>query len=163
MQGPSGKKDPEQQEQTKTSTWSDILWGSHSYEVYTPICTKGGSCTLDTVFGILRSERRFVTPTAQTEPVEDGSKTSIPMLGTVEHSVDVQHHKVTNTTQADHLLNPGVVEREIVERGGEIGVHTTGTGDGFLPRQNESLAPYVWGFPDSALKETYKEKYKEKD
>ena len=154
MQNPSDKKPPTTD---TTPTQSNILWGEHSYEVYTPICTLGGKCTQDNIFNIMKSRKSFVTPTWQTAPVTNDSTTQIPVLGTVKHTVDQVNHTVTNTTLPDHLLNPGVVQRQIVQRGNEIGVLTKGTGDGLLPRQNECLAPYLWGSPDSALKDAFKD------
>lgn len=135
-----------------TSTGSSILRGPHSYEVYTPLCIKGGDCTREKVFETMTSQKSYVTPTLQTEPVTDGSKTKITGLGTVEHSVDPSSFTVTNTTQSDHVLHPGTVQRQIVEQGGEVGVRTTGTGEGVLPRVNTALAPLVWTPPDLALR-----------
>ncbi len=156
MRDPSDKKQPGQK--ATPSPWSSIFWGDHSYEVFTPICTEGGKCTVDNVFDTMKSQKSFVTPTGQTAPVTTGSTTQIPMLGTVKHAVDQANHRVTNTTEPDHQLHPGVVQREIVQRDDKIGVLTKGTGEGLLPRQNECFAPYLWGWPDSALKDAFKEK-----
>ncbi len=170
MQHNTPDKSSEKSPSEPSSSWfGSIIWGPHSYTVTSPpVCNihdKDGRCSQQAVFEEMRSRRSHVTPTSQTERVEEGSTTTIPVLGPVSHHVDEAHHSVTNTTQSTHLLHPGTVVRQVQEQpSGDIVVVTTGGGDGLLPGANRSLAPYVWGGPDTTLREDWQKKgEKDKD
>lgn len=140
-----------------TSGKSSIFRGEHYYEVFTPICPADGKYTQGDLFERMKSQKSFVTPTEQTAPVTSSSITKIPILGSVKHTIDEAKYAIINTTLPGHLLHPGAVERQIVQRGNEIGILTIGTGNGLLPKLNNYLAPYVWRGPDSIFKAALEE------
>jgi RHS repeat-associated protein len=134
----------------------------HSYRVRTPIGTVSDHLALDKVFDIMTSESRFITPQLFWEKpgaiIGTGDSTSIPILGSVAHTVDREKRTLTNIAQLDHMLYPGTVVHEIEQEGSTIFIHTKGTGYGVLPWVNEAFAEIVWSRPHGNLKEAI-EKY----
>ena len=79
------------------------------------------------------------------ERVTNGSQTSIPVIGTVDHWVDGDDYMAVNVTvQDEHWLDPGVVVRWLDER--EDGYHlmTFGLGNGALGELNKISSPLLW-------------------
>ena len=130
--------------------------GGHYYEVFERICDASGENTLDKIFAIMKSRISLVAPVWQKGPVESDTKIKIPMLGTVEPICDKASHTVIHLTSPGHLLYPGGVMRQIVQRGNEIGVLTVAIAYGVLSLTDKQLAVPVWSLPNSALKKASK-------
>ena len=80
---------------------------------------------------VLQSLLRHATP-FQSAIAEDGKTTAIPILGSVRHKVDPERRMVVNTTEPDHLLDPGNVHRSVVQDDDDIYVQSDGYGTGSL-------------------------------
>jgi Ca2+-binding RTX toxin-like protein len=63
-------------------------------------------------------------------PVEIGSKSSVPVLGSVVHHIDHNNKIIVNITRDDHLLNPGIVVRYLHQEGDNYIIRTIGIGNG---------------------------------
>jgi hypothetical protein len=131
--------------------------GGHYYEVFDRICGASGENTLDKIFAIMKSRISLLAPVWQKGPVESDTKIKIPMLGTVKPIFDEASHTVIHLTSPGHLLYPGVVLRQIVQRGNEIGVLTVAIAYGVLSHADKKLAAYVWRLPNGALKKAFKD------
>ncbi|HEX7733324.1 MAG TPA: hypothetical protein VF458_00620 [Ktedonobacteraceae bacterium] len=155
------------QEKKPSSSWSGWVWGDHHYEVPSvPMCNTNTDegCSLKLVYECMVSNRSFVTPTNETGPVVNEGTTTIPYLGTVEHTVNQEDFSVTNTTRPDHLLDPGTVVRQVQEMpNGDVIVLTTGDGSGLVPGANVALSSFVWGGPNEKLHQEVQENLDKKD
>lgn len=129
------------------------LYGPHYYRSETYVGNTADGITADSVFQALRS---YAAPTLWPSPRSDGewSWVTVPILGTVTHTVDPEGRVIINTTDSNHLLYPGAVFRQVVEREDGIYIVTEGYGDGMLPQANTSIAPFVFQLYDmlAALK-----------
>lgn len=78
--------------------------------------------------------------------VTNGSHTSIPVIGTVQHWVDGDDYMVANVTVEDkHKLDPGVVVRWLDERDDGYHLMTLGFGNGDYGRENKMASEPFWG------------------
>jgi hypothetical protein len=124
-----------------------VLPGYHEYTVETVICKAGQEgCTEEAVFEQLRrfpAPQRFGAPDRQVG-VKTGDRSFALGVGMVEHWVGTR--LLTNSTLPyRHLLNPGVVIREVVTVDGSIIVKTSGFGSGLLPQINSGIAAkLIW-------------------
>ena len=159
--------DKRQEKPPEKNTYSGIFWGKHLYTVRSrPMCNVNDEegCSVEFVKQMMLKRRSYVTPSSQADPVNDGDVTDIPGLGPVKHTVSKDAPSVKNTTQPEHLLHPGTVERRVEqESDGNIVIVTSGSGDGLLPGANVKLAPYVWSGPDERLRQEVQENLKKKD
>lgn len=155
------------QEKPEENSSSGIFWGEHEYTVRSrPMCNANSErgCSIEYVNKVMLSRKSHVTPTNLNEPVKSGETTKISGLGTVKHTVNQDKSSVTNTTQSDHILHPGTVERRVQqEPNGDVIIVTKGSGDGLLPAVNVKLAPHVWNGPDERLREAVQEGLKRKE
>lgn len=133
-----------------------LMPGYHVYTVNTEICTLGTKgCTEQAVFDQLRrfpAPQRFGAPD-RTVGVKTGDRSFALAVGYVVHWVG--RRMLTNTTiENRHLLNPGVVLREVVTVGNKIVVRTSGYGMGVLPQINSGeAAELIWSHrTDSKIK-----------
>ncbi|CAN7321536.1 hypothetical protein [Acidovorax sp. LjRoot194] len=130
-------------------TGNMIMPGYHVYTVNTDICTIGSKgCTEQEVFDQLRrfpAPQRFGTPD-RTVGVKTGDRSFALAVGYVVHWVG--RRMLTNTTIENmHLLNPGVVIREVVTVGDKIVIRTSGYGTGILPQINSGdAAEVIWSY-----------------
>jgi hypothetical protein len=124
-----------------------VLPGFHEYYVETLICGVGqAGCTEGAVFDQLRrypAPQRFGSP-HRVAGVSTGDQSFALGVGMVEHWVG--NRLVTNMTlDGKHLLNPGVVFREVVTVNSQIFVRTTGYGMGLFPQINSGqAAQWIW-------------------
>lgn len=124
-----------------------VLPGYHLYTVETVICRIGeAGCSAEAVFEQLKrfpAPQRFGSPDRKVG-VKTGDKSFALGVGMVEHWVGTR--LLTNTTtENQHLLNPGVVIREVVVAGDSIIVKTSGFGNGLLPQINSGIAAkLIW-------------------
>jgi hypothetical protein len=124
--------------------------GFHTYEHSSAICsTSSAGCTEQAVFDELRKNpapAKFGAPD-RTIGVSTGDKSFALGVGWVEHTVG--NRMVTNTTIGGgaHILDPGVVFREVLTVGNQVIIRTTGYGMGILPNINSSQTStgYIWG------------------
>ena len=83
--------------------------------------------------------------------IKPGDTSDLLGLGPVAHDVDTDNQAISNTTLPGHLLHPGKVERQVIQRGDMIYVRTYGDGIGDFGRLNEALAGALWGTVDNGL------------
>jgi hypothetical protein len=133
-----------------------ILPGFHEYYVETAICSVGqAGCTEQAVFDQLRrypAPQRFGTPDRDFG-VNTGDRSFALGVGMVEHWVG-NRLVVNMTLGGQHLLNPGVVFREVVTVDNMVMVRTTGYGMGAFPQINSGqAAQWIWSSrTDSKIK-----------
>ena len=140
---------------------NNVESGFHTYEHSSAICsTSSAGCTEQAVFDELRKNpapARFGTPDRQLG-VSTGDTSFAQGVGMVEHTIG--NRMVTNTTiTGQHILNPGVVFREVLTVGNQVIIRTTGYGMGILPNLNstQSVTGYVWGTrTDSKIQAKFK-------
>jgi hypothetical protein len=124
-----------------------VMPGYHHYTVETIICSVSRpGCTVEAVFEQLRrfpAPARFGTPDRKVG-VKTGDRSFALGVGMVEHWVGTR--LLTNSTiDYQHLLNPGVVIREVLVSGDNIIVKTSGYGTGLLPQINSgAAAKWIW-------------------
>lgn len=143
-----------------------IMPGYHEYTVETEICTIGGKgCTEQEVFDQLRrfpAPQRFGSPD-RTVGVKTGDRSFALMVGQVVHWVG--RRMLTNTTiENRHLLDPGVVIREVITMGNKIIIRTSGYGTGPLPQINSGRpSKLIWSDrTDSKIVAAIRKKSEEK-
>lgn len=143
-----------------------VMPGYHVYTVNTEICTFGSKgCTEEAVFDQLRrfpAPQRFGAPD-RTVGVKTGDRSFALTVGYVVHWVG--RRMLTNTTiENRHLLNPGLVIREVVTVGNKIVIRTSGYGVGILPQINSGeAAELIWSHrTDSKIKAAIRQKADEK-
>lgn len=143
-----------------------VMPGYHEYTVETEICTIGSKgCTEQEVFDQLRrfpAPQRFGSPD-RTVGVKTGDRSFALMVGQVVHWVG--RRMLTNTTiENRHLLDPGVVIREVITTGNKIIIRTSGYGTGPLPQINSGRpSKLIWSDrTDSKIVAAIRKKSEEK-
>ncbi|MDA8446655.1 RHS repeat-associated core domain-containing protein, partial [Paracidovorax valerianellae] len=120
----------------------------HSYNVTNSCSKKTAGCTLGKVSeGLMR----YPAPGSDGEPIKDGQKGFAIPVGPVSHSVSADRTMVTNITEKNHLLYPGIVRRWVSESANEVTVHTYGEGVGPMGTLNNALAKSLWGNVDEKV------------
>ena len=75
-------------------------------------------------------------------------------VGMVKLQIDPNNYWLMNITMpGKHLLNPGVVLRESIDKGANIGVLSMSIGTGSYHDLNNALTSPVWGFANFQLQE----------
>jgi hypothetical protein len=75
-------------------------------------------------------------------------------VGMVEVQVDPKNYWIINSTiPGEHILNPGVVLRESVDRGSAIGILSVGIGTGHFGGMNAYFTPDIWTFANFQAQE----------
>lgn len=143
-----------------------VMPGYHEYTVETEICIIGSKgCTEQEVFDQLRrfpAPQRFGSPD-RTVGVKTGDRSFALMVGQVVHWVG--RRMLTNTTiENRHLLDPGVVIREVITTGNKIIIRTSGYGTGPLPQINSGRpSKLIWSDrTDSKIVAAIRKKSEEK-
>jgi hypothetical protein len=122
----------------------DQISSNHEYIRDDAIClTSDPKCTVDNVYyALLRAPAPGVR---LDEPIRDGQKSNVPLLGPIQTAVNLSDRSITNVTLDGHILATGAVTRSVVTVGAGIYVRTDGSGNGVLPNVNNFLSPAVWG------------------
>jgi RHS repeat-associated protein len=121
-----------------------VMPGFHDYTIDSVICSLGAAgCNKDDVFDALRkfpAPQRFGSPERKTG-VNTGDTSFALGLGYVDHWVG--NYQLTNITRNyQHLLDPGVVIRSVIEVDGQVVVRSQGYGTGLMPQVNSGRAGY---------------------
>jgi len=134
---------------------------AHSYDDETLICRKAEQedCRVKNVYFALL---HFPAPVTEIRNIGNTSSPSLlwglPGQGNyVTHETDDLNKMITNRTLPTHIFHNGYVERQVIERGGQIFITIKGRGTNLTPFRaflNELLAPAVFAWPDARIKET---------
>ena len=126
---------------------------SHWYEVENLICDNSNpNCNKNNVSDLLKlypTPMLCLTPGCRTS-IKTGDKNIAFSVGNVVHTVC--NNLVINTTIPNqHILSPGVIIREVVERNGNIYVQTLGFGTEYFGKLNTDLANWTWQGVDANI------------
>lgn len=150
--------------------------GSENYHIYpkegeelnTIICDPSvdPNCSVNEVFDAMLKQSNFISPTADTSPVEDCKLTWVEILtpfNPVISKINYFENSVTNYTLANqkdkfgiersHLLHPGKVTRTVELIDGKVVVSTQGEGTGWAASINTFFSKTVWTNVDKDLQE----------
>ena len=127
---------------------------SHWYEVENLICSINNlNCNKKNVFELLKiypAPLLCLTPGCRTS-IKTGDRNFALPVGNVVHTVC--DNLVINTTISNqHILSPGVIIREVVEKNGYIYIQTLGFGTGYLGKLNTDLSNSTWEGVDSNIR-----------
>ena len=95
----------------------------HFYEVENEVCslnTEG--CNIDFVFQVMVSNKQFIAPGHQSqEKVQHCQKKDLDLPGPwgidpIRTTLNKENHSITNYTRKNHVLHPGKITRQIVEK-----------------------------------------------
>ncbi|MDO8272214.1 MAG: hypothetical protein Q7U82_09895, partial [Gammaproteobacteria bacterium] len=153
-----------------TGYWeNEVSPGKHEYERFSDAICKleTSGCTRDNVLNILNEVG--VHP-GQEKPFTPGqpyiADADLPFVPFSDHINTIALYDqseaqigVRNTTTDDHLLNPGYVERYVVEIGGEIKIRTYGEGEGILGGANVRFVDNTWAPIDSQVSEEFHRRF----
>lgn len=132
----------------------------HYYQVETPLCAldEARGLTPQAVFALLCSDLTLVAPLspAYRGPVRPCERLEVKIAFTrrnpIVTAVDRAALRLVNYSLPGHFLHPGMVERQVVVREGQVWMVTRSWGEGRLPRANERKAEDTWGGIDAQLK-----------
>ena len=150
-----------QNEIVQFTLWDTVRnWfsGDHRYENFTPVRTlttheqDNPAPILQQAYQSLRNHAAPGAHGMEVTEEESGTDLAVTFLGTVNSVADNESLSLINTTQEDHMLHPGTVHRQVIQRDNVIGIRSIGLGNGLFPTFNTWFTPVVWRPVDNQIR-----------
>ncbi|MEO1378036.1 MAG: hypothetical protein AAFW70_27920, partial [Cyanobacteria bacterium J06635_10] len=99
----------------------------HFYKYTNEICSKTvKGCTKEKVFSTMISQKRFIAPTFDNNPVSNCEKSVLIPKNHIKTTINLNDFLVTNYTLNKHMFHPGKITRKVVDTGNSIAITTIG-------------------------------------